>query len=80
MKKIIAIALVALFGFVIGCGGSAPAVETPEAPDAPEVETPDVPEAPEADVPEAPEADVPEAPEGDEGLMGEEGAEEEEVE
>ena len=72
MKKIIAIALVALFGFVIGCGGSAPAVETPEAPDAPDVETPDAPEAPEADVPEA--------PEGDEGLMGEEGAEEEEVE
>ena len=51
MKKIFAIIVVALFGFTFGCGGSAPAVETPEAPEAPEVEAPDV-ETP--DMPEAP--------------------------
>jgi len=60
MKKLFAIIVVSMFGFVFGCGGEMPAVETPEAPEAPEVEAPEVetPEVPE--VPEAPEA--PEAP------------------
>ena len=58
MKKIFAIVVVAMFGFVFGCGATPPAVETPAAPDQPAVETPatpDVPEAPAAD-PAAPEA------------------------
>jgi len=54
MKKILAIVMVAMFGFTFGCGAAPPAVETPAAPDAPVVETPDVPEVPAADAPEAP--------------------------
>lgn len=68
MKKIFLIAVAALFALALGCGGSAPAVETPEAPEAPEVETPEEPETP--DVPMAEE----EEPAEEEG-GGEEGME-----
>jgi hypothetical protein len=47
MKKLFVIAIAALFALALGCGGSAPEVETPEAPEAPEVETPEAPEEPE---------------------------------
>jgi PBP1b-binding outer membrane lipoprotein LpoB len=60
MKKILAIVVVAMFGFTFGCGATPPAVETPAAPEAPAVETPDVPEAPAVDAPADPAA--PEAP------------------
>jgi hypothetical protein len=54
MKKILAIVMVAMFGFAFGCGATPPAVETPAAPEAPAVETPEAPEAPAEPAPEAP--------------------------
>ena len=63
MKKILAIVMVAMFGFAFGCGSTPPAVETPAAPDQPAVETPATPDVPEAPAPEEPAApDAPAAP------------------
>ncbi|MBW2537945.1 MAG: hypothetical protein JRI55_41050 [Deltaproteobacteria bacterium] len=77
MKRIIAIVLVAMFGFAFGCGGAQPEVE---APDQPEAEAPDVEEA----VDEAPaEEATEEAPAdeaGDEGDAEEAEGEEPEAE
>jgi hypothetical protein len=59
MKKILAIALVSLFGFAFGCGPKAPATEAPATPETPSVAQPATPEVPAADAPATP--DAPEA-------------------
>jgi len=67
MKKLFMLAVAALFALALGCGGSAPAVETPEAPEAPEVETPDAPDEPEVPMAEEGEGGGEEEG-GDEGM------------
>ncbi|MCU0663695.1 MAG: hypothetical protein MUC50_15370 [Myxococcota bacterium] len=53
MKKMIAVLLVSMFGFVFGCGGAPADPATPEAPttDAPALD-PAAPPAPDAPAPE----------------------------
>ena len=46
MKKILAIVMVAMFGFTFGCGAAPPAVETPDVPEVPAADAPEAPAVP----------------------------------